>query len=67
MNAENRLEIARRRVADAEAAVERQARIVEDLQKAGQPAQGAITLLALLHGNLNGFREALAVIEAKEP
>ena len=63
MKPESRLEIARRRVVEAEMLVERQARLVSDLQQKCRPVQHAISLLALLHASLQAFRDALAVVE----
>jgi len=61
---EERLEMTRRQVAETEAAVERQVAIVEELQKRGENAEGAIKLLALLRSTLTSYRAALAEIES---
>jgi hypothetical protein len=62
---EERLEMTRRQVAETEAAVERQMAIVEELQKKGESAEGAIKLLALLRSTLASYRAALAAIESE--
>ncbi len=67
MKPESRLEIARRRVAVAEAEVLRQKLIVEDLQKSGHPAQGSIILLGLMQQSLETFRKSLALMEEHNP
>ena len=63
---EERLEMTRRQVAETEAAVERQMGIVEELQKKGENAEGAIKLLALLRSTLKSYRAALAAIEIRK-
>jgi len=67
MKPENRLEIARRRLAEAEAAVARQANHIEELRKAGHATQSAISVLALLQAAVKAAREALALMEIEEP
>jgi len=67
MKPENRLEIARRRLAEAEAAVARQANHIEELRKAGHATQSAISVLALLQAAEKAAHEALALMEIEEP
>jgi len=67
MKPENRLEIARRRLAEAEAAVARQANHIEELRKAGHATQSAISVLALLQAAEKAAREVLALMEIEEP
>ena len=49
---------------EAEADVERQLRIIADLERSGHSALGAKTLLRLMEQILDGYRQALELIRA---
>lgn len=62
---ESRLEIFKRRVAEAEAAVARQKRLIEDLEREGHPTQGSHILLGLLEDALRNAKDALVTMKFK--
>jgi hypothetical protein len=64
-NQESRLNIAERHVAEAAAAVERQKRLIEDLEAGSHSANGARILLGLLEEALRNAEDALATMKFK--
>jgi len=64
MRLESRLEILRWQVAEAEADVMRQKRLIDELKKSSHSTEGAHILLGLLENTLREYRNALALIES---
>ena len=65
MKPESRRDIIERHVAEAEAAVERQIRLIQELEADGHPTKGSRILLGLLEEVLHNAREAPAMMKDK--
>jgi len=67
MKPETRLDIAGRLVAEAQAIVKRQEKLIADLEDNGQPTERSDELLELLVTALMNFKRTLALLRAAQP